>query len=76
MGHGRWGCSLGLLSAGCLQGHSPLETLQQWVKLYCQDLDSETREKAGTMERLLQAASSGRGKEGPLLCLGTVDPDS
>lgn len=74
MGHGRWGCSLGLLSAGCLQGHSPLETLQQWVKLYCQDLDIETREKAGAMERLLQAASTGRGKEGPLLCLRTLLP--
>ncbi|XP_058421161.1 tonsoku-like protein isoform X1 [Diceros bicornis minor] len=39
------------------KGHSPLETLQQWVKLYFKDLDSETREKAGAMERLLRAAS-------------------
>ncbi|KAB1257925.1 Tonsoku-like protein [Camelus dromedarius] len=44
------------------KGHSPLETLQQWVKLYSRDLDSETQEKAGAMERLLQAASLGRGK--------------
>lgn len=43
------------------QGHSPLETLQQWVKLYAKDLDSETREKAGSVERLLRAASSGQG---------------
>ncbi|XP_025778713.1 tonsoku-like protein [Puma concolor] len=42
------------------KGHSPLETLQQWVKLYGKDLDSETREKAGAMERLLRAAPSGR----------------
>ncbi|KAM7075227.1 tonsoku-like protein isoform 1-T1 [Molossus nigricans] len=42
------------------KGHSPLETLQQWMKLYHRDLDSETREKAGAMERLLQTASSGR----------------
>ncbi|OWK04469.1 TONSL [Cervus elaphus hippelaphus] len=43
------------------QGHSPLETLQQWVKLYGKDLDSETREKAAAMGRLLQAASLGQG---------------
>ncbi|XP_011373143.1 tonsoku-like protein [Pteropus vampyrus] len=48
------------------KGHSPLETLQQWVKLYCQDLDSETWEKAGAMERLLQAASTGRAPHSPL----------
>ena len=48
------------------QGHSPLETLQQWVKLYGKDLDSETQEKAAAMGRLLQAASLGRGKRGPL----------
>ncbi|KAM8786169.1 tonsoku-like protein [Rhynchonycteris naso] len=42
------------------KGHSPLETLQQWVKLYHRDLDSETREKAGHMERLLWEASSGQ----------------
>ncbi|XP_062935624.1 tonsoku-like protein isoform X2 [Cynocephalus volans] len=41
------------------KGHSPLETLQQWVKLYFRDLDCETRQKAGAMERLLQAAASG-----------------
>ncbi|KAK2503088.1 hypothetical protein MC885_018775 [Smutsia gigantea] len=43
------------------KGHSPLETLQQWVKLYRKDLDSETRKKASTMEELLRAASSGQG---------------
>ncbi|XP_069321962.1 tonsoku-like protein [Eulemur rufifrons] len=42
------------------KGHSPLETLQQWVKLYRRDLDLETRQKASAMERLLQAASSGQ----------------
>ncbi|XP_070320427.1 tonsoku-like protein isoform X3 [Odocoileus virginianus] len=42
------------------KGHSPLETLQQWVKLYGKDLDSETQEKAAAMGRLLQAASLGR----------------
>nr|XP_012615646.1 tonsoku-like protein isoform X4 [Microcebus murinus] len=42
------------------KGHSPLETLQQWVKLYRRDLDLETRQKASAMERLLQAASLGR----------------
>ncbi|XP_005395946.1 PREDICTED: tonsoku-like protein isoform X2 [Chinchilla lanigera] len=41
------------------KGHSPLETLQQWVKLYCKDLDLETRQKAAAMERRLQAASLG-----------------
>ncbi|XP_048658302.1 tonsoku-like protein isoform X2 [Marmota marmota marmota] len=41
------------------KGHSPLETLQQWVKLYCRDLDLETQQKAAAMERRLQAASSG-----------------
>ncbi|XP_030159423.1 tonsoku-like protein isoform X2 [Lynx canadensis] len=46
------------------KGHSPLETLQQWVKLYGKDLDSETREKAGAMERLLRAAPSGRAPHG------------
>ncbi|KAM5313305.1 tonsoku-like protein isoform 2-T2 [Glossophaga mutica] len=48
------------------KGHSPLETLQQWVKLYHRDLDSETREKARAMERLLQAASAGRAPRSPL----------
>nr|XP_031546329.1 tonsoku-like protein isoform X2 [Vicugna pacos] len=48
------------------KGHSPLETLQQWVKLYSRDLDSETQEKAGAMERLLQAASLGRAPNGSL----------
>ncbi|XP_027416208.1 tonsoku-like protein isoform X1 [Bos indicus x Bos taurus] len=42
------------------KGHNPLETLQQWVKLYGKDLDSETQEKAAAMGRLLQAASLGR----------------
>ncbi|XP_023418132.1 tonsoku-like protein isoform X1 [Cavia porcellus] len=41
------------------KGHSPLETLQNWVKLYCKDLDLETRQKAAAMERRLQAASLG-----------------
>ncbi|XP_006162498.1 tonsoku-like protein [Tupaia chinensis] len=41
------------------KGHSPLETLQQWVTLYSQDLDLETRQKAGGMERLLRATASG-----------------
>lgn len=59
------GCPCRACSAGYLQGHSPLETLQQWVRLYYRDLDSETRHRAGAMERLLQAASAGRGKQGP-----------
>ncbi|XP_042829092.1 tonsoku-like protein isoform X3 [Panthera tigris] len=46
------------------KGHSPLETLQQWVKLYGKDLDSETREKAVAMERLLRAGPSGRAPHG------------
>lgn len=50
------------------QGHSPLETLRQWVKLYGKDLDSETQEKAAAMGRLLQAASLGRGNKQGLLC--------
>ncbi|KAK2095252.1 hypothetical protein P7K49_026668 [Saguinus oedipus] len=49
------------------KGLSPLETLQQWVKLYRRDLDLETRQKARAMEMLLQAATSGQGKQG-LLC--------
>ncbi|XP_017367154.1 tonsoku-like protein [Cebus imitator] len=40
------------------KGLSPLETLQQWVKLYRRDLDLETRQKARAMEMLLQAATS------------------
>ena len=48
------------------QGLSPLETLQQWVKLYFRDLDLETRQKAATMEKRLQRASSGQGKQGLL----------
>ncbi|XP_036159599.1 tonsoku-like protein isoform X1 [Myotis myotis] len=42
------------------KGHSPLETLQQWLRLYHRDLDRETREKAGAMERRLREASEGR----------------
>lgn len=42
------------------KGLSPLETLQQWVKLYFRDLDLETRQKAATMEKRLQMASSGQ----------------
>ncbi|XP_060245185.1 tonsoku-like protein isoform X2 [Meriones unguiculatus] len=42
------------------KGLSPLETLQQWVKLYLKDLDLETRQKAASMERRLQMASSGQ----------------
>lgn len=64
MGSGWWGCPRPACSAGYLQGHSPLETLQQWVKLYYKDLDSETQQQAGAMERLLRAASVGRGKQG------------
>nr|XP_020026568.1 tonsoku-like protein isoform X2 [Castor canadensis] len=41
------------------KGHSPLQTLQQWVELYHRDLDLETRQKAAAMERRLQVASSG-----------------
>ncbi|XP_036904697.1 tonsoku-like protein isoform X1 [Sturnira hondurensis] len=48
------------------KGRSPLETLQQWVKLYHRDLDSETREKASAMERLLWVASSGQAPHSPL----------
>ncbi|XP_070488443.1 tonsoku-like protein isoform X3 [Equus przewalskii] len=48
------------------KGYSPLETLQQWVKLYYKDLDSETREKAGAMERLLQVASLGQAPHSSL----------
>ncbi|XP_059971458.1 tonsoku-like protein isoform X1 [Mesoplodon densirostris] len=47
-------------------GRSPLETLQQWVKLYCKDLDGETREKAAAMETLLRAASSGQAPHSSL----------
>ncbi|KAM5280683.1 tonsoku-like protein [Ctenodactylus gundi] len=43
---------------GATQGHSPLETLQQWVKLYSRDLDLETRRKAAAMGKRLQSASS------------------
>ncbi|KAL1767190.1 tonsoku isoform X1 [Sigmodon hispidus] len=46
------------------KGLSPLETLQQWVKLYFRDLDLETRQKAAAMERRLQMASSGQGPRG------------
>nr|XP_016801800.2 tonsoku-like protein isoform X1 [Pan troglodytes] len=42
------------------KGLSPLETLQQWVKLYRRDLDLETRQKARAVEMLLQAAASGQ----------------
>lgn len=59
---------------GAPQGHSPLETLQQWERLYRKDLDLETREKVAAMERLLQAASSGRGKRGPPLSLAPPRP--
>ncbi|XP_061028188.1 tonsoku-like protein [Eubalaena glacialis] len=48
------------------KGRSPLQTLQQWVKLYCKDLDGETREKAAAMETLLQAASSGQAPHSSL----------
>ncbi|XP_027713504.1 tonsoku-like protein [Vombatus ursinus] len=36
------------------KGHSPRETLRQWLKLYGRDLDQETRQKAQAMEKLLQ----------------------
>nr|XP_058132176.1 tonsoku-like protein isoform X2 [Dasypus novemcinctus] len=47
------------------KGHSPLETLQQWVKLYDEDLDQETRQKAAAMERLLRTASTGQALPSP-----------
>ncbi|KAM5211078.1 tonsoku-like protein isoform 2-T2 [Hipposideros larvatus] len=56
------------------KGHSPLETLQQWVRLYYRDLDSETRHRAGAMERRLQAASAGRAPHSPL-ALQTLPAD-
>ena len=66
-----------LAQVGATQGHSPLETLQQWVKLYHRDLDSETREKASAMERLLRAASSARGEQGlPAPRDITAEPES
>ncbi|KAM6148285.1 tonsoku-like protein [Rhynchocyon petersi] len=43
------------------RGYSPLETLQQWVQLYSRDLDQETWQKAGSMERLLQSVAAGQG---------------
>ncbi|XP_077022599.1 tonsoku-like protein isoform X2 [Tamandua tetradactyla] len=43
------------------KGYSPLETLQQWVRLYDEDLDEETREKARAMEELLRTASASQG---------------
>lgn len=61
----RWVCPSGPAQLGATQGHSPLETLQQWLRLYHRDLDRETREKAGAMERRLREASEGRGKRGP-----------
>ncbi|XP_012397430.2 LOW QUALITY PROTEIN: tonsoku-like protein [Sarcophilus harrisii] len=39
------------------KGHTPRETLRQWVKLYGKDLDQETRQKAQAMEKLLQQAA-------------------
>ncbi|XP_019485672.1 PREDICTED: tonsoku-like protein [Hipposideros armiger] len=56
------------------KGHSPLETLRQWVRLYYRDLDSETRHRAGAMERRLQAASAGRAPHSPL-ALQTLPAD-
>ncbi|XP_073086443.1 tonsoku-like protein isoform X2 [Manis javanica] len=61
------GASVGLRTA---KGHSPLETLQQWVRLYRKDLDSETREKASTMAELLRAASSGQAPHSSLALQG------
>ncbi|XP_006879288.1 PREDICTED: tonsoku-like protein [Elephantulus edwardii] len=46
------------------KGHSPLQTLHQWVGLYSSDLDQETWQKVGNMERLLQSAAAGQGKQG------------
>uniref|UniRef100_G3U8S0 Tonsoku-like protein n=1 Tax=Loxodonta africana TaxID=9785 RepID=G3U8S0_LOXAF len=46
------------------KGHSPLETLQEWVRLYSRDLDQETWQKAGAMERLLQTAAAGQAPQG------------
>ncbi|XP_045142634.1 tonsoku-like protein [Echinops telfairi] len=45
------------------KGYSPLETLRQWVQLYSRDLDRETRQKAGTMERLLQTVAEGQAPQ-------------
>lgn len=36
------------------------------MKLYFRDLDLETRQKAASMERRLQMASAGQGKQGLL----------
>ncbi|XP_012414241.1 tonsoku-like protein [Trichechus manatus latirostris] len=46
------------------KGHSPLETLRQWVRLYSRDLDEETWQKAGAMERLLRTAAAGLAPQG------------
>ncbi|XP_068953095.1 tonsoku-like protein isoform X2 [Petaurus breviceps papuanus] len=57
------------------KGHSPRETLRQWMKLYGRDLDQETCQKAQAMEKLLQqtameklhrAASLGQASQGSL----------
>ncbi|XP_006830846.1 PREDICTED: tonsoku-like protein [Chrysochloris asiatica] len=47
------------------KGHSPLETLQLWVRLYSRDLDQETWQKAGTMERLLRTVGASRAPQAP-----------
>nr|XP_032637795.1 tonsoku-like protein isoform X1 [Chelonoidis abingdonii] len=45
------------------KGLSPLETLQEWVRMYGKDLDQETRQRCRAMEWLLKEAVAGRAPE-------------
>uniref|UniRef100_A0A8D0L632 NF-kappa-B inhibitor-like protein 2 n=1 Tax=Sphenodon punctatus TaxID=8508 RepID=A0A8D0L632_SPHPU len=59
-GSGEIGALLAL--SGCIllpQGQSPLDTLQEWLRIYGRELDQETRERCSAMARLLQEAKAG-----------------
>uniref|UniRef100_A0A8D0GSS3 NF-kappa-B inhibitor-like protein 2 n=1 Tax=Sphenodon punctatus TaxID=8508 RepID=A0A8D0GSS3_SPHPU len=61
-GSGEIGALLAL--SGCIllpQGQSPLDTLQEWLRIYGRELDQETRERCSAMARLLQEAKAGQG---------------
>uniref|UniRef100_A0A8D0GR13 NF-kappa-B inhibitor-like protein 2 n=1 Tax=Sphenodon punctatus TaxID=8508 RepID=A0A8D0GR13_SPHPU len=60
-GSGEIGALLAL--SGCIllpQGQSPLDTLQEWLRIYGRELDQETRERCSAMARLLQEAKAGQ----------------
>lgn len=44
------------------QGNTAMDTLRQWQRTYCRELDQDTRQECAAMEKLLRKALGGGGE--------------